>query len=66
MLKKWYQLLYNSEKSSTFAPILRIQANIVHKMAYMQQHSTCKSESLFRGLCIDTIRENRCCLCMDE
>ena len=58
--------LHISKICSTFAPVLEIQANIVHKMAYMQQHSTCKTESLFRGLCIDTIRKSRSCLCMVE
>ena len=66
MLKKWYQLLYNSEFVVLLHSILKIRANIVHKMAYMQQHSTCKTESLFRSLCIDTIRKSRSCLCMVE
>lgn len=32
----------------------------------MLQHTTRKQEQLFRSLCLDTIRENRCCLCMDS
>ena len=52
-----------SRKSSNFAAVFESQSKT---MAYIKQHITCKSEQLFRSLCLDTIRESRCCLCMDS